>query len=78
MLHPPYNLAVPIVPSDTVDLQRPTDAIHAGAGGTVAVVLTNDVVVPFTLAAGQVLPIKAKRVNAAGTAATLLVGLYRL
>lgn len=76
-----YNYAAPITPSDTVNIAGGppgllVDAIHCGGAGTVAAVFQNDTVVPFTVVAGEILPIRIKRVNAAGTAATLLVALW--
>ena len=82
----PYNFARQITPSNTIDIwqvtpinqRRLTDAIQVGTGGTVTVVLEDDSTVTFTLIAGQVLPIRCKRINSTGTAATLLVALWQL
>jgi hypothetical protein len=76
-----YNKAAAITPSDTVNIAGGppgllVDAIYSGAGGTVAAVFQDDTVVNFTTVAGEILPIRIKRVNAAGTAATLLVALW--
>lgn len=82
---PRYNRWMPIVPSDTVNIlvatgitenDIPTDAIWCGTAGTVTAVMQNSVAVQFTVVAGTLLPIAAIRVNATGTAATLLVALY--
>jgi len=73
-----FNLWGAITPSDTVDLPRVTDAILVGSTGNVAAVMQNNVAVTLTaLAAGTVLPIAARRVNAAGTTATGLIALYQ-
>jgi len=40
-------------------------------------VLQDDSTVNFTCVAGQVLPIRAKRVNSTTTSATLMVALYQ-
>lgn len=77
----PYNYATVITPSDTVNFAPVgtrlfVDALQIGTGGTCSVVLENNEVVAFTLISGQVLPIKCKRVNASGTAALLIRGLY--
>ena len=77
----PYNFARAITTSDTVNFppvrQRLfCDAINVGGAGTVAAVLENDQVVSLTCSAGQIFPIRVKRVNASGTAATGLVALY--
>jgi hypothetical protein len=78
----PYNVASAITPSDTVNinlntnLPDSTDAIWVGGAGIVVAVLTNDRTANFTCTAGTLLPIKAKRVNATTTTATLMVALY--
>lgn len=71
-----YNYAFPVVPSDTIDYPRLTDAIYVGGAGIVQAVLENGTIVPFTCEATQVLPVKVKRVHAAGTTATLMNALY--
>jgi hypothetical protein len=78
-----YNNATAIVPSDTVDhLNIPTselmDAIAVGGAGTLAAVMQDGRVVTFTCTAGQLLPIRCRRVNATGTSATALVALYQV
>lgn len=81
-----YNLWVPIVPSDTVNISvdqgigendLPTDAIWVGGAGIVVAVMQNGRVVNFTCTAGTLLPIAAIRVQAAATTATLLVALFQ-
>ena len=77
----PYNVIRAITTSDANNLQPVggrscTDAIYIGGAGTLAVVQENDAVATFTCVAGQTLPVKAKRVNATGTTATLLNALY--
>lgn len=74
----PFTDAAAIVTSDTVDLGRLTEAVYVGGAGTVAVVLQNNRVVSFTAVAGGTLPVRARRINATGTAATLLVALYQV
>jgi hypothetical protein len=56
----------------------PADAIFCGGAGTVAVVSESGIVTGFTLAVGEILPVRAMRVNSTGTAATLLVALYTI
>ena len=79
-----YNKAVAIVTSDLVDFanpQAPTrccDAIYIGGAGVVVVVLEDSVTASFTCVAAQILPIKARRVNATSTTATLLLALYTI
>lgn len=80
-----YTLAAAITPSDTVNiadaaavtLPPTTDAIWVGGAGIVAAVLQSGAAVNFTCVAGSILPIKAKRVNATNTTATLMVALYQ-
>ena len=76
----PYNRAVDITKSDTVNIVDPArdplpDAIYVGGAGIVAAVFQDGSVVNFTAIAGQILPIRIKRVNSTNTTATLLVGL---
>jgi hypothetical protein len=73
-----YNHSVPVTPSDTVDFERPSDALFVGGAGIVAVVWENGRVASFTCVAGQILPFKVRRVNAATTSATLMNALYRV
>jgi hypothetical protein len=72
-----FNKAAAIVPSDATDLPAVTDAIYVGGAGVVAVVFQDQSVVNFTAVAGQVLLLRARRVNATNTTATLLVALYQ-
>jgi hypothetical protein len=76
----PYNHAIPIVPSNTVEIAgRPTDAIWVGGAGTVTVVFGEaDRTATFTCLAGQLLPLRVRRVNATGTTATLMQALFRV
>ncbi len=52
------------------------ESIWVGGAGIVQVVSPDDVVVAFTAVAGSVIPVRAKRVNAVSTTATLMVALY--
>jgi len=77
----PYNRAVPIVKSDTVNIVDPArdplpDAIYVGGAGVVAAVFQDNSVVEFTAAAGEILPIRIKRVNSTNTTATLMDALF--
>ena len=65
-----------IVP-DTA-LPTPAYAIWVGGAGTVVVQSSRDNTdtVSYTVAASQILPVQCFKVIAAGTTATLLVGLY--
>lgn len=84
----PYNRSVAITPSDTANFDGSTfsanaatkaiaaEAIFCGGAGTVTVCYENGQTGAFTLAVGEILPVKAIRVNSTGTAATLLAALY--
>lgn len=73
-----YTDGVAITPSDTVDLARVTDAVWVGGAGIVVAVWPSGKTVNVTCVAGQLLPIRVKRVNATATTATLLVALYQV
>jgi hypothetical protein len=74
-----YRTAKPITPSDAADLADGiAEGLYVGVSGSVAI---ND---PFghaatfsAVPAGQVLPIKVRRLKATGTTATGIVGLWR-
>lgn len=77
----PYTYGLAITKSDTVNFPVDVnygwcDAIYVGGAGVVVVVLANDQLLSFTCVAGQILPIKAKRVNSTNTTATLMIALY--
>lgn len=79
-----YNKAFDITPSDSVNFVAQglgrilSDAIYAGGAGVVAAVFEDGTVVNFTVAAGGILPIAVKRINATNTTATLIKGLCGL
>lgn len=75
----PYNKGVSITKSDTdnfPDVDGPCASIFVGGAGVVVVVFENDSTASFTCVAGEILPVKAKRVNSTNTTATLMVALY--
>lgn len=66
-----------ITTSDTVNFPNVVRAIYVGGAGNVTAVNEEDVAVLFTAPpVGSQLKIRAKRVNATGTTATVLVGIY--
>lgn len=76
--------AVAVTPSDTVDLpdfkaaNRLADWIYVGGAGNVVVVLQDNSTVTFTAPpVGSFLWIKARRINATNTTATLLLAGYQ-
>jgi hypothetical protein len=76
-LNSPASHLAAITPSDSTDLTFTSRAIYVGVGGTVAVVTTKGEVVNLSnTAAGSILPIRAKRVNATTTTASGLVSLW--
>lgn len=74
-----FNRAFDITTSDTANFPYGlTQGIYVGSGGDVVVVFEDGSTASFTCAAGQILPVKAKRVNATGTTAALLMALYQV
>ena len=84
----PYSRYVAITKSDTVDFDGKAstrsgvevelcDGIYVGGAGIVVAVDGAGNAVNFTAAVGNILPIKARRVNSTTTSATLMVALYR-
>lgn len=78
-----YNHAVAITKSDSANIYPTTpvgltDAVYVGGAGIVAAVFEDGSVVNFTAVAGELIPIKIKRVNDANTTATLMVGLRQV
>jgi hypothetical protein len=77
-----------IVPSDTVNIDGstyaanaatkaiPCEGIYVGGAGIVVVIQENGEACNFTAVAGEILPMKAIRVNSTNTTGTLLVALY--
>lgn len=86
-----YDRAAAITKSDTVNFDgtttaagvQPTggnccDAIYVGGAGVVVVVFENGATASFTCVAGQLLPVRAIRVNSTNTTATLMLALYAI
>jgi len=72
-----YRRAETITKDDATNIPGGrTDAIHVGGAGNVVVVFPNDSTCTFTCAAGDILPVAAKRVNSTNTTATLMSALY--
>jgi hypothetical protein len=55
----------------------PADAIYVGGAGIVVAIDESGKAVNFTAVAGEILPIRAIRVNSTTTTATLMVALYQ-
>lgn len=74
----PYNIFKAITASDSVDLPGgPTDAVYIGVAGNLVAVDQNGTTCTFAVVAGQILPIRVKRINSTSTTATGLVALYK-
>lgn len=81
-----YNRWILITKSDTVNFDlsvsttgsgvKPCDAIFVGGAGIVEAVSQDGKTAQFTCVAGQIVPIRAIRVNSANTTATLMNALY--
>ena len=72
-----YGRGFVITPSDTQNFAQPCVGIYIGGGsGALSVVTLDEQTLVFAgLVTGSILPVQAKRVNAAGTTATSLIGL---
>lgn len=77
-LESPAANAFAIAPSDGADLAYVTRGIYVGGAGDVKVNMgiSGSSITFSAVPAGTVLPIRAARILATGTTATLLVGLY--
>lgn len=74
-----YNKFDDITKSDSADFPGGfSDGIYVGGAGVVAVVAESGNVTNFTAVAGQVIPLRARRVNNTNTTATLMVALYEV
>lgn len=72
----PPTKAFAVTPNDSVDLTEAVRALYIGGAGNVELItLEGDTVVFSGLQAGQILPIRATRVKADSTTATLILGL---
>lgn len=75
-----YKSAVAVVPSDVVGgnfAKGICQGIYVGGAGNIAAVMEDGTVATFTAPVlGTILPIRALRVNATNTTATLLLALY--
>lgn len=58
-----------ITKSDTVDIPKGPLIVMAQDAGTLAIVDANDVVITYTVAAGDIIPVLVKRINASDSTA---------
>jgi hypothetical protein len=74
-----YNRAFAISKSNSVNFEQgPCDAVWVGGGGVVVAVFEDGVTIPFTCAAGTLLPIRIKRVHNTNTTATVMTAFYQV
>jgi len=72
---PAYD-GVAVTPSDSVDLTSYCRAIYVGTGGDVALITRGGTTLTFkNVPSGALLPIRATRIKATGTAATDIIAL---
>lgn len=69
-LSSPYDNALEVTPSDSVDLDTTTRALWCGVAGNLKVTLASGATVTFDHGAHTLLPIRATRVWSTGTVAT--------
>ncbi len=79
----PYNRAIPIVKSDTVNIDTVNgtkmSAIFVGGAGNMVLVYDDESTVTLSgCLAGTIYPVTCKRVNSGSTTASLMVGLYQV
>lgn len=65
-----------VTPSDDTDFTIQPRSLFVGGGGNVAVVDIDGTVATYTVPAGFYLLMRASRVNATGTTATNIIGIY--
>lgn len=76
-LDSPFAGAFAVTPSDTADMAIASRGIYVGGAGNIKVDMVGVGTVTFTaVPVGSTLNVRAKRIYATGTTATLLVGLY--
>lgn len=66
-----------ITPSDSTDFQISFRSVYVGGAGNVVIVSNDGTAVTYVgVAAGSIIPMRGKRVNATNTTATSMVGIY--
>lgn len=66
--------AVPITPSNTVDLVQPVRVVDVNTGGTVSFIDANGEAVSLTVTDGYSIKCIVKRINVTGTSASGFIG----
>jgi hypothetical protein len=72
----PIEGAFAVTPDDVTELAIYTRAIYVGGAGHLTVTTLNDTVVTFSNVPVGWHPIRAKKVHASGTGATLIIACY--
>lgn len=73
----PAEWAAAVTPSDSVDLPQICRGLYVGVSGNISLDMPDGATVLFSnVAAGIVLPIRAKRVRSTSTTATGIVAVY--
>jgi hypothetical protein len=72
----PADFAAPVTPNDVTEFAQPMRSLYIGTTGNVAVLTTNGQSVIFANVPVGILPIRCRRVNATGTTATNIIGLW--
>ena len=65
-----------VTPHDSTNLTELPKALYIGGAGNLVAVGEDDATATFAVTAGQVLPIRPKRVNDTSTTATGIIALY--
>ncbi len=76
MIQHGYRKAFSITPDDIAVVTPGCEAIYVGGAGDLAVVVDGVTVTFKAVPVGLIIPVKAQKVKATGTTATLLVGLW--
>ena len=72
-----YDSAAAVTPSDTVDITDLPDALYVGVVGNVSIKDAAGTTITFVgVAAGSILPIRARRVMSTLTTASSILALY--
>jgi hypothetical protein len=76
-LDSPASSAFAVTPDNDNDMASYTRGIYVGGAGNLKVDMADGTTVTFTaIAVGVIHPIRARRVYATGTTATLIIGLF--
>ena len=76
-LSAPASDGAAVTPSDTEDLAATSRALWVGEGGDLSLVLSGGMAVTLSgVPAGTLLPVRARRIHAAGTTAGAIVALW--